>query len=91
MHDQKRIKRNKDSNWVVKVVICDTTDSDASIVQYATRRSYTALKRSKKWCNIVLSQNHLGCSTLCLCTMYFSLESWAIFNDLDALKSGVAF
>ena len=34
MHDQKKIKGKKGSDWVVKVVMRDTTDSDACIVQY---------------------------------------------------------
>jgi len=38
----------KGSDWVVKAVMRDTTSSDASTVEYASRRSYRALKHSKK-------------------------------------------
>ena len=38
----------KGSDWVVKVLMRDTTDNEATTVEYASRRTTRALKRIKK-------------------------------------------
>ena len=43
-----KVGMRKSSDWVVKVLMRDTTDSKASIVEYASRRTSRAVKRIKK-------------------------------------------
>ena len=48
MIDVNKAGMQKGLDWVVKVVMRDTTDNDENTIQYASRRSYRALKHSKK-------------------------------------------